>query len=100
MDPVQPFSPSNESELVELASKQVALFFKAVQEGDIRIAKLLRNNYGVDAESRNADGKTALHFASLNGRKDLVVWLLDEVGVDGEKADEKGNRAIHFAASE
>lgn len=73
------------------------LFFKAVDRGDLRIAKLLHNRYGVDVDALNADGKTALQLASENGQIDIVQWLLKETKVDIEKPGMNGLRAIHCA---
>jgi len=75
----------------------VALFFTAVEEGDLRNAKLLHDRHGVDAKARNTDGKTALHLATQRGYKELIDWLLNEAHVDVDQTDLKGYRAIHFA---
>ena len=86
-----------EAELVEAIIKNEVLFFKAVDRGDLRIAKLLHNRYGVDVDALNADGKTALQLASENGQIDMVQWLLNETKVDIEKPGMNGLRAIHCA---
>lgn len=97
MDPVQSSHAALDKDLMDLTSKGVALFFKTVDEGAFRVAKLLVNRHGVDPESRNGEGKTALHSACLRGHRDLVEWLLDELKVDMEQSDNKGFRAIHYA---
>ncbi len=71
--------------------------FKAVYEGDIRVAKLLFNRHGIDANLRNAEGLTLLHIACNQGHKDLVDWLINGVKLDLEEADKNGFRAIHYA---
>ena len=97
MDVIQPVNPVIEKERLYLASKLVALFFTAVEEGDLRNAKLLHDRHGVDAEARNPDGKTALHLATQRGYKELIDWLLNEAHVDVDQTDLKGYRATHFA---
>ncbi len=99
MEPFQTPNPALDEELLDLASKALGLFFKAVDEGDLRLVKLLLVNYKLlDADdSRNPDGRTALHIASLKGHCDLVEWLLDEAEVDIENPDLKGSRAVHLA---
>ena len=98
MDPFYTAHPAINRELLELFSSELALFFKAVNQGDLRTAKILYNRQpGVDVEARNSDGKTALHIASRKGHTDLVEWLLDAAKVDVDKPDLKGFRAIHLA---
>ena len=97
MDPIQSAHPGIDKDLLDLVSKEVALFLKAVEEGAIRVAKLLVNRHGVDPECRNAEGKNALHIACHKGYWDLTHWLLDEVKVDMEQPDNKGFRAVHYA---
>lgn len=97
MEPFQSPNPSIDKERLELASKQVALFFRAVEVGDLRNAKLIHDHHGVDADVRNPEGKTALHLASKKGYQELIEWLLNEAKVDVDQPDSKGNRAIHFA---
>jgi len=99
VEPFQLVNPALDEELLDLASKALALFFKAVDEGDLRVFKLLLINYAVlDADDSNdLDGRTALHIASLKGHYELVEWLLNEAKVDIEKPDFRGFRAVHFA---
>lgn len=85
-------------ELLELFSLEMALFYKAVAEGDLRTAKLLYNRHpGVDIEARNPEGMTAIHIAILKGHTNLIEWLVDEVKVDMEKPDMKSYCPIHNA---
>ena len=87
-----------DTELLEQASRQVAhFFFKAVDEGNCRAAKLLYSRHGVDPEARKRDGKTALHLACFKGHIDLVKWLLDKARVDMSQVDNRGFSAIHYA---
>lgn len=82
---------------MEAISKNVALFFKAVDRGDLRIAKLLHIRHGVDVDTLNSDGQTALHLASEKGHQEVVEWLLNETKVDIEKPSLNGLCAIHCA---
>jgi len=97
MEPFQSPNPSIDKERLDLGAKLVALFFRAVGEGDLRNAKLIHERHGVDAEARNPEGKTALHLATQKGYIELIDWLLDEAKVDVNQPNSKGYRAIHFA---
>lgn len=98
MEPFQPAHLGFDKEYLQLGSNEVDLFLKVVDGGDLRSARLLYNNRGVDAEARNADGRTALHIASLKGHYDLVQWLLVGAKVDANNPDYKGYCATHYAA--
>lgn len=90
--------PAFDRELVELAAKQMALFFNAVKRGDLRTVKLLHKRHGVDVDALDEITKnTALQLASREGFKDLVEWLLDEAQAELEKQGFNGNRALHIA---
>lgn len=90
--------PAVEKALAELIEKMVSLFFNAIDRGDLRTAKLLHLHNTVVSDTRNADGKTALHIACLKGYKDMVKWLINDVVVDVEKPSSKtGFRPIHYA---
>ena len=78
-----------------------ALFFKAVEIGDLRSAQILfKKDRSIADAPRIADGITALHVACMTGQKELVQWLLDYVKMDVEKADHDGFRPIHHAAQQ
>jgi len=98
MDPFQPTHPTSNKEFLDLASIEVDLFLKVVNEGDLRTAQQLHNRRGVDAEARNAGGMTALHIASLKGHRDIVQWLLVKAKVDVNNPDYKGYCSVHYAA--
>jgi len=83
--------------LLDLNKKMTELFFSAVEQGDVRVPKVLLVRHGIDPESRNSAGLSALHVACQNGHLDVVQWLLDEAQVELEKQSSKGLRAIHYA---
>ena len=99
---IEPFKtghPEQDDEFAELNAREEALFFKAVKKGNLRLTKLLVNRKGVDVNTLNSDGNTALHVACQEGYLEVVKWLIDEAKANIEKADSRGFRAIHFAAA-
>lgn len=86
-----------DNHLVDLNKKLVELFFSAIEKGDVRVPKVLLMRHGVDPESRNSDGLSALHVACQKGHLDVVQWLLDEAQVELERQSSEGLRAIHYA---
>ena len=52
----------------------------AAQNGDVTELRRLAAT-GLNLEERDADGRTALHYAAVNGRMDVVETLL-EAGAD------------------
>jgi len=98
MEPFKTSHPEQDEELAELMEKEQALFFRAVEKGNLRVAKLLHHRHGVDVDAYNPDGRTALHVACKEGYVDLVEWLIDEAKAEIEKATYNGFRAIHYAA--
>ena len=90
--------PSLDKELVELAAKQAALFFKAVKRGDLRTVKILHKRHGVDVDALDETSSyTALQLACQEGYKDIIQWLLDEAQADLEKPGCDGWRALNCA---
>jgi len=85
-------------ELVEMMKKGAAAMIKAASEGDIRVAKLLHDRHGIDADVRNSEDMTLLHIACQRGHIHFVNWLINDVKVEMEEADSKGFKAIHYAA--
>ncbi len=62
---------------------------------------LLEKMEGADVAAKDGDGRTALHWAAMNGHKDVVALLLDRMeGVDVAAKDEYGRTALHCAARE
>lgn len=96
----QSIRPAFNKEIDAWIAKGSDLFLKAVEIGDLRSAQLLFKDRLVADAARNAIGKTALHVACIMGRKDVVLWLLDEAKMDLEKPDNSGFRAIHHAVQQ
>ena len=99
MEPFKTSHPEQDEELAELIEKEQALFFRAVEKGNLRVAKLLYSRHSVDVDAQNSLGTTSLHIACKYGFVDMVEWLIDEAQADTEKAIDSGHRAIHFAAN-
>ncbi|WP_341808148.1 ankyrin repeat domain-containing protein [Wolbachia endosymbiont (group E) of Neria commutata] len=57
---------------------------------------LLLKNKGIDINSKNILGQTALHIAVLSGNTKMVGYLLEE-GADPSQQDVFGNTALHYA---
>jgi ankyrin repeat protein/ppGpp synthetase/RelA/SpoT-type nucleotidyltranferase len=70
----------------------------ACMDGDLRTVKRLLKD-GVDVNTKNELGQTALHVASLKGHDKVVEQLLKE-GIDvNAKDDLPGRTALHVASS-
>jgi len=97
---MEPFNTSHskqDDELAELIEKEQALFFRAVENGNLRVAKLLYSRHSVDVDALNSFGNTALHIACKSAFVNMVEWLIGEAKADMEKANPKGLRPIHYA---
>ncbi len=93
-------SSSLREEINEWTKKGSDLFLKAVEEGDLEMAKFL---YTKDREVIYAcyeDGRTTLHVGCIKGHKEIVKWLVEVAQMVIEKPDESGYRAIHHAVEQ
>lgn len=77
------------------------LFWKAAKSGDIRSLKSALAN-GVAIDTQNAEGYTALIYATYYGHEEAVQYLLEAKDVRGRKVDpclgdKKGNTALFGA---
>lgn len=71
-------------------------FFTAIAKNDMEsISQLLRE--GFDPNAKDADGRTALMHAVLNGKDELIKLLISN-GADVQAQDLQGNSALHFAS--
>lgn len=71
-------------------------WFDAIAGNDLaQVEKLLEQ--GVDVNTKNADGQTALHLAAQQGKDELVyVLMVSKINVHIQ--DNNGNNALHLAA--
>ena len=51
-------------------------------------------------ETRDANGRGALHFAASKGKQETVLYLVQEAGVPPDAIDEKGETPLMLAARE
>lgn len=63
------------------------------------IELLLRRFSGIDLNSVNYKGQTALHAAAIYGRVDIIRFLISK-GADADAVDEKGWTPLHCTAAE
>lgn len=54
-------------------------------------------NQGINPNSRNINGDTALRFAAENGHIDIVKYLIEDAGVDVNSANNDGTTALMMA---
>ena len=64
---------------------------------DIKMAKFLIEEIGVDPEERNESMKTPLHIACDKKYSEIILYLIEEVGVDPYVADSKGKTPFLYA---
>ncbi len=69
----------------------------AAKDGETESVKLLCES-GVNPNSKNIDGTTAIHSASKNGHYSTVEYLIKEAKVDVNITDRQFNTALHEAA--
>ncbi len=93
------YQPVIDEELLELDTKAVALFNRAVYAGDMRVAKLLHARFGMNVFGQNAEEQTALHIACQQGHPEMFKWLIDQIGIDLVKSDNLNRREIHHAVT-
>jgi len=67
--------------------------------GLAKIAQLLLEREGVDANSKDEDGRTPLLWAADNGHEAVVQLLLEHEGVDANSKDEDGRTPLLWAAA-
>ena len=75
----------------------VARFIGAAKAGDLRLLKECLEE-GVDINSCDTHGETALHKAASDGQNAVVNYLCYEKNVDLNIQSGEGNTALHEAA--
>ena len=60
--------------------------------------KLLVVTAGVDADSKDKDGRTPLSWAAAGGHEAVVKLLVATAGVDADSKDESGQTPLSHAA--
>ncbi|KAL6565928.1 hypothetical protein OROHE_004983 [Orobanche hederae] len=68
---------------------------QAARYGDIDDVKSIASA-GVSLDSKNSEGRTALHMASANGHHDIVDYLIQS-GVDVNASNTEKNTPLHWA---
>ena len=64
--------------------------------GHLNIVKYLIEELKCDINAKNNSKSTPLHWASLNGKKDVVLYLLDK-GADFEAINNNNKKASEVA---
>lgn len=87
------------------ARQQVQTFLNAAQSGDLdllkRQAKLLDEGKGLAetiADIKDANKRTALHFAAREGRIEICKYLIEELKLDVNIRDEDGETPLIHAS--
>ncbi|KAF6204958.1 hypothetical protein GE061_019125 [Apolygus lucorum] len=70
--------------------------FQAISRGDVAVVTKMFEN-GMDLNSTDAEGRTALHYAVSSGNVSLVERLIDH-GANVKVKSKKGNTPLHSAA--
>ena len=74
-------------------------FHVAAYEGYVVILEYLSQCPSIDVESKNNNGRTALHYASQQGKLPVVKCLIEQCGSrNRDGVDEKNITPLHLAA--
>ncbi|XP_071572548.1 uncharacterized protein [Temnothorax nylanderi] len=88
------FKGNEPSEIFQYLQKDINI---AASNGDIQVVKRLLKD-GADANDKDIDGRTPLHYAVNSGRASVVNFLLEN-GADVIQVTNKGNTPLHTATS-
>jgi serine/threonine-protein phosphatase 6 regulatory ankyrin repeat subunit B len=70
----------------------------AAEKGHLTTVQALLSTPGIDIDDKTTDGVTALYFAAINGKEDVVKALIDK-GADVNLTDNDGQTPIMAASS-
>lgn len=79
-------------------SKKAPYLLSAAKKGDVAMIDIFLD-YGVDINTIDEDGKTALILAAEAGQGDVVQYLLEKKGVALDLRDHQGHTALLAAAA-
>jgi ankyrin repeat protein len=82
----------------ENKTSKVALIFKAAQVGDLEALQRFHDEDNASLELVDEDGRTAFHWATAQGKENVVQFLLEK-GVNINTKDEAGWTPLMSAAS-
>ncbi len=86
----------NDLSMVDASNRSTRSLLRAAKAG--RKSSVRRQvGAGVDINVRDAQGRTALPYASLNGHNEMVEMLL-ALGAERNVQDDEGNTPLHLAA--
>lgn len=74
------------------------LFHRAALQGDANTVEQLLNSSDIPVDTRDTDGRTALHWAATANTE--TVNVLIELGADTNARDNEGRAPLHWAAEE
>ena len=84
---------------IKLAESETSLMREAIKNGDLSFLEyLIESNPAVIRETKEADGKSALHIAAEFGKVGMVKLLLG-VMMKVDHVDKNGNTALHLCSS-
>jgi ankyrin repeat protein len=83
---------------VDMTDAKLEYWFSVAETGDDMELDRMHRIHRIDANARDRLGKTALHIAAQEGRKDAVAYLLLHTNTDMGLYSEMGKNALHFAA--
>ena len=69
----------------------------AAERGDLKICKVVFQNYNFDIHARDDDERTVFHYAALSGDLELLLFLI-ESGSHIFSKTKNGNSCLHLAA--
>ena len=69
----------------------------AAERGDLKICKVVFQNYNFDIHARDDDERTVFHYAALSGDLELLLYLIEN-GSHIFSKTKNGNTCLHLAA--